>query len=219
MKKSTLNLTVLAASLLAFAGSVSAATYTDVPSGANAGLPFAYFGNHPNPSGDSPKVGQVFSLTSAQTLSSFSFYALGDQSTLPLQLNIATWTSNSAGATLFSTTAAVETYNGSSLTQLGFDNIGLNLNANTNYIAYLTTSSSTASVQLSRAFKTADTSGFGVAQAYYSTVSNGWVLGPNNGFLSLQYTAVTVAVPESDTYAMLLAGLGVMGFVARRKQA
>ena len=38
---------------------------------------------------------------------------------------------------------------------------------------------------------------------------------------SLVYNSLTVAtnVPESDTYAMLLAGLGVMGFVARRRLA
>jgi len=38
---------------------------------------------------------------------------------------------------------------------------------------------------------------------------------------SLSYTALPVvaSVPESDTYAMLLAGLGVMGFVARRRLA
>lgn len=218
MIKSMLQPKVLASLLLVFAGSASAATYTNVPSGATTGLPFAYLGNHPNPSGDSPMVGQVFTLTSAETLSSFSFYALGDQSALPLQLNVAVWSAGTPSTTLLTTTAAVETYNGSSLTTLKFDNLGLSLNANTNYIAYLTTSSSSASIQLSRVAKTADTSGFGVAQAYYSTVNNGWVLGPNNGFLSLQYTAVTAAVPETETYAMLLAGLGVMGFVARRSK-
>ena len=31
--------------------------------------------------------------------------------------------------------------------------------------------------------------------------------------------AAVAAVPETETYAMLLAGLGVMGFVARRKSA
>lgn len=219
MTKSKLHLAVIAGLLLAFTGSAFAATYTNVPGGATTGLPFAYLGNHANPSGDSPMVGQVFSLTSAETLSSFSFYALGDQSSLPLQLNVAVWSSNAPSTTLLTTTTAVETYNGNSLTTLKFDNLGLNLNANTSYIAYLTTSSSTASVQLSRVAKTADTSGFGVAQAYFSTVNNGWVLGPNNGFLSLQYTAVTAAVPESDSYAMFLTGLGIMGFVARRSKA
>ena len=35
----------------------------------------------------------------------------------------------------------------------------------------------------------------------------------------LAYAAAVAAVPEPETYAMLLAGLGFMGFVARRKQA
>ena len=35
----------------------------------------------------------------------------------------------------------------------------------------------------------------------------------------LAYSAAVAAVPEPETYAMLLAGLGFMGFVARRKQA
>ncbi len=34
----------------------------------------------------------------------------------------------------------------------------------------------------------------------------------------LNYTAATAPVPEPESYAMLLAGLGVMGFVARRRQ-
>lgn len=35
----------------------------------------------------------------------------------------------------------------------------------------------------------------------------------------LSFTFHTITVPEPETYAMLLAGLGVMGFVARRRQA
>ncbi len=31
--------------------------------------------------------------------------------------------------------------------------------------------------------------------------------------------SVTAAVPEPETYAMLLAGLGLMGFIARRRKA
>lgn len=37
-------------------------------------------------------------------------------------------------------------------------------------------------------------------------------------FLSSDVTAVT-AVPEADTYAMMMAGLGLMGLIARRKKA
>jgi hypothetical protein len=53
MKKSSFQLKVIASLLIAFAGNVSATTYTNVPSGASTNLPFAYFGNAANPSGDS----------------------------------------------------------------------------------------------------------------------------------------------------------------------
>lgn len=223
MTKSKLHLVVLAGLLLAFTGSVSAATYTNVPSGATTGLPFASFGNAANPSGDSPKVGEVFSFASAETLSSFSFYAVGN-TTASFQLNVAQWNSSlvSPGATLLTTTgSATDTYNSvGGFTTIKFDNLGLNLNANTKYIAYLTsTDTSVTGIQLSRTQTANDASGFGLGSAYLSTIpGNGWQF-PFNGFLSLQYAAVTVAVPETETYAMLLAGLGIMGFVARRNKA
>ena len=88
MSKSMLQLKVLTGLLMALAGNAYADTYTNVPAGANNGLAFAYFGNAANPSGDSPKVGEVFSLTTASTLSSFSFYALGNV-TASVQLNVA----------------------------------------------------------------------------------------------------------------------------------
>jgi hypothetical protein len=231
MTKSALPLKVLAGILLVFAGSASAATYTNVPSGANTGSPFAYFGNAANPSGDSPKVGEVFSLTSAATLSSFSFYALGN-TTASLQLNVAQWNAgtnaknqaiNSVGPALLTTTgAAVETFNSAGgFTTVAFDNLGLSLNANTKYIAYLSSSNpAVTGIQLSRTQTAADTSGFGIGNAYLSTIpGTGWQLPFNgNGFLSLQYTAVTAAVPEPESYAMLLAGLGLIGAAVRRRK-
>jgi hypothetical protein len=41
-----------------------------------------------------------------------------------------------------------------------------------------------------------------------------------NGFLSLQYTAVTTAaaVPEPESYALLLGGLALVGAAAKRRQ-
>lgn len=231
MTKSSLQLTVLAGLLLAFAGSTSAATYTNVPSGATTGLPFAYFGNAANPSGDSPKVGEVFSLTSAETLSSFSFYALGN-TTASLQLNVAEWNLgtnaknqavNTVGSALLTTGAAVETFNSTGgFTTIKFDNLSLSLNANTKYIAYLTSSDSAVTgIQLSRTQTTQDASGFGIGNAYLSTVpGTGWQLPFNgNGFLSLQYTAVTAPVPEPESYAMLLAGLGLIGAAVKRRKA
>jgi hypothetical protein len=231
MTKSTLQLKVLAGLLLVVAGNASADTFTNVPGGATTGLPFVSFGNAANPSGDSPKVGEVFSLTSDAMLSSFSFYAIGNQS-LSLQLNVAQWNpdtnaknqaTNSVGPALLTTTGATaEIFNSTGgFTTLEFDNLGLNLNANTKYIAYLTSSDpAVTGIQLSRTQTTQDASGFGIGNAYLSTIpGTGWQLPfSGNGFLSLQYTAVAAPVPEPETYAMMLAGLGLLGFMARRKK-
>jgi hypothetical protein len=72
-----------------------------------------------------------------------------------------------------------------------------------------------------------------------STVSAGWVLteakdindkgwivgnalntitGVSDGFLLSMGTASVAAVPEPETYGMMLMGLGLMGFVARRRR-
>jgi hypothetical protein len=231
MIKLTPQLKVLASLMLAFAGNAFADTYTNVPSGANTGLPFVSFGNAANPSSDSPKVGEVFSLTSDSTLSSFSFYALGN-TTASLQLNVAQWNpgtnvqnqaTNLVGANLLTTLGSVvETYNAAgAFTTISFDNLNLSLISDTKYIAFLTRSDPTVTgIQLSRTQTSADTSGFGIGNAYLSTVpGTGWQLPFNgNGFLSLQYTAVTAPVPEADSYAMALMGLGLMGFVARRRK-
>ena len=232
MIKSAHQLKILAGLLLVLAGHASGATYTNVPSGATTDLPFAYFGNSPNPSGDSPKVGEVFTLTSAAMLSSFSFYALGN-TTASLQLNLAQWNPdtnaqnqaiNTVGPTLLTTTgSALETYNPTKgYTTIEFDNLALNLNSNTKYIAYLTSSNpAVTGIQLSRTQTTADTSGFGIGNAYFSTTpDSGWQLPFNgSGFLSLQYTAITAAVPEPSSTVMLLAGLLGIGFLLRRRQA
>ena len=234
MTKSLLQLKVLAGVLLVFAGNAFADTYTNVPSGANANLPFVSFGNTPNPSSDSPKVGEVFSLTSAAMLSSFSFYAIGN-TTASLQLNVARWNpdtnaknqaTNLVGSPLLTTTgSASETFNSTGgYTTLAFNNLGLTLNADTKYIAYLTSSNPAVSgIQLSRTQTTQDPSGFGVGNGYLSTVPDvGWLLPFNgNGFLSLQYTAETTAIPEPSTYAVIV-GAVAFGFVAlrrKRKQA
>jgi hypothetical protein len=229
--KSVPRLKLLAAAiLLALAGSASAAIYTNVPGGANTGLPFASFGNAANPSGDSPKVGEVFSFSSASTLSSFSFYAVGNTAA-SLQLNVALWNpgtnaknqaTNVVGPSLLSTIiSGLETYNSvGNYTTIKFDNIGLNLAADTKYIAYLTSSDPTVTgLQLSRTQTTADASGFGVGLGYYSTIpGQGWQLPfSGNGFLSLQYTAVTADVPEPGTIGLALAGLALAGVARRRK--
>jgi hypothetical protein len=230
MTKSSLQLKVLAGLLLAFAGNVSAAIFTNVPSGPNTGLPFVSFGNAANPSSDSPKAGEVFSLTSAATLSSFSFYAIGNTNA-SLQLNVAQWNpdtnamnqaTNLVGPSLLTTAGATsEIFNSTGgFTTIAFENLELSLNASTKYIAYLTSSDTALTgLQLSRTQTTQDPSGFGIGNGYLSTIpGNGWLLPFNgNGFLSLQYTAVTTAIPEPSTYAAAM-GLLSLGFIAIRRR-
>lgn len=50
---------------------------------------------------------------------------------------------------------------------------------------------------------------------YYFNVT-GNVTGAPNGFYT--FTAVAAPIPEPGTYAMLLAGLGVVGFIAARRR-
>ena len=155
--------------------------------------------------------------------------------TASLQLNVAQWNPgtnaknqavNSVGAVLTTTGTAFETYNSTGgFTTLAFDSLGLGLNANTKYVAYLTSSDPTVTgIQLARTQTTQDASGFGIGNGYLNTIPDqGWQLPFNgNGFLSLQYTAeTTTAIPEPSTYAAIVGAL-TLGFVAlhrKRKQA
>jgi len=148
-------------------------------------------------------------------------------------LNVAEWnpgtnaknqTTNLVGPALLTTAGAIETYNSTGgFTTIAFENLGLSLNSNTKYIAYLTSSDPTVTgIQLSRTQTAQDASGFGIGigNAYLSTTpGTGWQLPFNgNGFLSLQYTAVTAAVPEPESYALLLAGLALIGAAVKRRK-
>ena len=62
------------------------------------------------------------------------------------------------------------------------------------------------------------TAGSSFATAPLTIFGNGAKFNLSNTGL-LTYTTNVTAVPEADTWAMMLLGLGFMGFVARRKQA
>jgi len=56
---------------------------------------------------------------------------------------------------------------------------------------------------------------FDLDQGSYRFVFTGTALGTAGGL----YTAAVTAVPEPESYAMMLAGLGVMGMIARRRKS
>jgi len=74
---------------------------------------------------------------------------------------------------------------------------------------------------------TLDFSAFGTSTFYYtySSASTHAMMGANGSLTSLTVTQLpsggnpTLPVPEPETYAMLLAGLGVLGWTVRRRQA
>ena len=48
---------------------------------------------------------------------------------------------------------------------------------------------------------------------------NGWIVGnAHNSITGLDHAFLLTPVPEPETYAMFLAGLGLMGFIARRRK-
>jgi hypothetical protein len=56
------------------------------------------------------------------------------------------------------------------------------------------------------------------AGSYYVEV-DGLVTGTGGGAYGSDLTIAVAAVPEPETYGMMVAGLGLLGFMARRKQA
>jgi len=46
---------------------------------------------------------------------------------------------------------------------------------------------------------------------------SGFVQGNEGGYVAM-YTTMTASVPEPETFAMILAGLGLIGFTARRRK-
>ena len=48
---------------------------------------------------------------------------------------------------------------------------------------------------------------------------NGWIVGyAHNSITGAEHAFLLTPVPEPETYAMFLAGLGLMGFMARRRK-
>jgi hypothetical protein len=59
---------------------------------------------------------------------------------------------------------------------------------------------------------------FSYFQLYFADLDTGAVSSLTGSFSSASITAVTAPIPEPETYAMLIAGLGLLGFEAHRRK-
>jgi probable HAF family extracellular repeat protein len=58
-----------------------------------------------------------------------------------------------------------------------------------------------------------------ILQAANGINDNGWIIGSaHNSITGLDHAFLLTPVPEPETYAMFMAGLGLMGFIARRRR-
>ncbi|MGK5077269.1 PEP-CTERM sorting domain-containing protein [Janthinobacterium sp. HLX7-2] len=166
---------------------------------------------------DTTSYGETFTSLGG-VLQDFTFYANSGASG-NVGLTIAAWDGSKAiGPALY--TSSPIAYAGGIQT-LGANGINLTLQANADYIAYLTVAGITNPI--SSVTMQGSTGDGGLAGNFVYLNSDGanplgldqaW----SNFYVSnMTYTAnITAAVPEPETYAMLLAGLGLLGFLARR---
>lgn len=164
--------------------------------------------------------GEVLNLSSGGTLTDFSFYAAygfaGN-----VNLVVASWNGSQAVGPAFYTSPNFA-YNGGAET-LSFSGINTQLAAGS-YIAFLTSTSS-PSLSAVETLGSSNSAG-GIGGGFYYTNTNGinplllnqaWTtLG---GVPNLAYSATITAVPEPETYGMMMAGMGLMGFMVLRKKS
>lgn len=167
---------------------------------------------------DTTSYGETFTTPFGGVLQDFNFHAAegtyGD-----LGFIIAAWDGSKAiGPALYASSPF--TYN-SGVQMLGANEINLTLLADVTYIAFLTTAGIKYPVSAVTMQGSTGDSGLGGEFVYLN--SNGAHPLDSNGawdhyFVSnMAYTANITVVPEPETYGMMLAGLGLLGFVGRRK--
>lgn len=198
--------------LSAFSGFASATTYSNSYSGDI--FPFG--------APDTTSYGEVFNSPGGN-LTDWSFYASSGNAGA-LQFVIADWNGSYAvGPALY--TSPVFNYGGGSQA-LQFSGINTNLPVG-DYIAYITVAG--VSGPASGVYMAGSGGDGGLGGGFTFANTNGvdpLGLGASAGWYCvgcwspdhMQFSATMVPVPEPETYAMLLAGLGLLGFAARRRQ-
>jgi hypothetical protein len=208
--KKSLHTLAFAACLAGLANFAQAETYSNVDTNSAT----IYFFGAP----DTTSYGQYFSSPGG-ILDSFTFYA-ANGSAGNVELTVAAWDGSKAvGSALYTT----DLYYAGGSQALSAGSINLALAENTQYIVYLTV----AGVDGAAAYVSFQgASGNGGLDGSFSylnssgvdplTLSETW--DSNWTPANLSYTAnFTSAVPEPETLAMLLAGLGLVGFMKRRQ--
>lgn len=202
---------IVITALSVFSGLAFAKTYSNAHNGSI--MPFG--------APDTTSYGQVFNGNGG-ILTDWSFYASSGNAG-NLQLMIADWNGSYAvGPALY--TSSIFSYSGGSQV-FHFNGININL-ATDDYIAFITVAGlndaassvfmagSRGNGGLGGGFTFANTNGINPlslgSDADWESLGN-W--GPGN----MQFTAV-IAVPEPETYAMILAGLGVLGWTFHRRK-
>lgn len=176
---------------------------------------------------DTATYGQTFTTGAVDTvLNSFSFY-LGSVN-VEYKAYVAEWDGSKASNIVWSSGVESANVGGSGFQQVDTNTGNLQLNANTQYVVFF----STSGLQ----------SGFGGTTSWgYTggdTISGGNLVFFNNGDnaaalttqvwdstqwyvtnndLAFQAT-LTAPVPEPETYGMMMVGLGLLGFLARRRK-
>ena len=169
---------------------------------------------------DTATYGQTLTIGAQdQVLQSFSFVLTALD--VPFTIEVGTWTGSRVGAVLYQS----DPYSFSASSE--YTEItaypSITLAANQQYVLYFTTSGiqggGTSNNEWGFAPDTAYTGGTFVYLNNGNDRSQltGQAWNTNLGG-DLAFTATLAAVPEPGTYGMLLAGLGLLGFAARRKR-
>ena len=198
-----------AVALFSVATLSQATTYSNVSSASGT---IIYFG-----APDTTSYGEVFGGVGG-TLQDFTFYTQ-DGNAGGMFLTVAQWDGSKAvGPALYSSAVSY----GGGAQAVGASGINLALSASNSYIAYLTVAGA-SSPATSVSLGASSDSGNLPNGAFRFLNSNGTdPLTMNQPWSSwyqtnMTFTANVSAVPEADSYAMMLAGLAVLGAVARRK--